>query len=76
MTTYTKSIFKSRKKIIFYSVSIENFIQEIIYLMSRLFTQAIRRPASIISGLIQPLLWLILFGSLFQNAPLNLFHLG
>lgn len=74
MTTYTNSIFKSRKKIIFYSFFIENFIQEAMFLINRLFIQTIRRPASIVSGLIQPLLWLVLFGALFQNVPLNLFN--
>lgn len=74
MTTSTSSIFKSRKKILFYSFFIENFIQETIFLINRLFIQTIRRPASIISGLIQPLLWLVLFGALFQNVPLNLFN--
>lgn len=74
MTTSTNSIFKSRKKILFHSFFIENFIQETIFLINRLFIQAIRRPASIISGLIQPLLWLVLFGALFQNVPLNLFN--
>lgn len=74
MTAYTNSIFKSRKKIIFYSFFIENFIQEAMFLINRLFIQTIRRPASIISGLIQPLLWLVLFGALFQNVPLNLFN--
>lgn len=75
MTTYKESIFKSRKTITFYPFFIESFIQEIIYLTNRLFVQAIRRPASIISGLIQPLLWLILFGALFKNIPFNLFNL-
>ena len=76
MTAYTESILKSRKRIIFYPFFIKDFIQEIIYLTNRLFIQAIRRPANIISGLIQPLLWLILFGALFKNVPLNLFNLG
>ena len=73
---YTKSILKSRKKIIFYPTLIPNFLQEVKALTSRLFIQAIRRPANIISSLIQPLLWLILFGALFKDVPLNLFNLG
>lgn len=43
--------------------------------MRRLLIQTARRPSHLISGLIQPLLWLILFGSLFRNVPLNLFHI-
>nr|WMP11907.1 putative transport permease Ycf38 [Laurencia australis]WMP12119.1 putative transport permease Ycf38 [Laurencia australis] len=47
--------------------------QEINAIVNRLYLQSYRRPSSIIIQLIQPLLWLILFGALFQNAPINLF---
>jgi ABC-2 type transport system permease protein len=43
--------------------------QETIALTRRLFIQLIRRPSTLIAGLIQPLMWLMLFGALFQNAP-------
>jgi ABC-2 type transport system permease protein len=43
--------------------------QETIALTRRLFIQLIRRPSTLIAGLIQPLMWLVLFGALFQNAP-------
>ena len=76
MTAYMASILKSRKIITFSSFFIENFIQEAMFLINRLFIQTYRRPASIIAGLVQPLLWLVLFGALFQNAPLSLFNLG
>nr|YP_010951819.1 putative transport permease Ycf38 [Laurencia elata]WMP12758.1 putative transport permease Ycf38 [Laurencia elata] len=46
---------------------------EINAIVNRLYLQTYRRPSSIIIQLIQPLLWLILFGALFQNAPINLF---
>nr|YP_009397092.1 hypothetical protein [Spyridia filamentosa]ARW66278.1 hypothetical protein [Spyridia filamentosa] len=46
--------------------------QEIIALTRRLYIQAKRKPSILIAGLIQPLLWLILFGALFQNIPINL----
>ena len=49
------------------------FTQELYALVRRLFLQLQRRPSSIISGIVQPLLWLILFGALFQNAPVGLF---
>ena len=44
-------------------------IQETTALTRRLFIQLIRRPSTLIAGLIQPLMWLVLFGALFQNAP-------
>ena len=75
MQTYSNSIFKSRRQLKFISFSKKYFLQEINYLITRLFLQTIRRPSSLISGIIQPLLWLILFGSLFQNAPVSLFNI-
>lgn len=74
MTIHTESIFKSRKKIKYHYFFINHLMQEVKHLTSRLFIQATRRPVGIISGLIQPLLWLVLFGALFKNMPLNLFH--
>nr|YP_009332645.1 hypothetical chloroplast RF38 [Membranoptera weeksiae]AHZ94659.1 hypothetical chloroplast RF38 [Membranoptera weeksiae] len=50
----------------------KNIYKEIIALVKRLYIQSYRRPSNIIAGIIQPLLWLILFGALFQNAPINL----
>ncbi|VXD10793.1 putative transport permease ycf38 [Planktothrix serta PCC 8927] len=49
------------------------FLQETIALTRRLFIQLQRRPSTLIAGIIQPLMWLILFGALFQNAPKGLF---
>lgn len=74
MTRYITSIFISRKKIQNKYSVINAYIQEILCLTHRLIIQAKRRPASIVSNLIQPLLWLILFGALFKDMPLNLFH--
>nr|YP_010336795.1 ABC-2 type transporter [Stylonema alsidii]UNJ15201.1 ABC-2 type transporter [Stylonema alsidii] len=50
-----------------------NFLQETYALTKRLIIQTKRRPATLLAGLFQPLLWLILFGALFQNAPIELF---
>ena len=50
-----------------------DFFQETLALNRRLFIQLKRRPTTLIAGIIQPLMWLILFGALFQNAPQNLF---
>ncbi len=49
--------------------NISNLIQEIKALTLRLFIQLIRRPSTLIAGILQPLIWLILFGALFSNAP-------
>ena len=51
------------------SIKISHFIQETRALTKRLFIQLIRRPSTLIAGLVQPLMWLVLFGALFQNAP-------
>ncbi|MBD2138233.1 ABC transporter permease [Anabaena sp. FACHB-1237] len=48
-------------------------IQETLALTRRLFIQLQRRPSSLIAGIIQPVMWLVLFGALFQNAPKGLF---
>lgn len=50
-----------------------DFIQETLALTKRLFIQLKRRPSTLIAGIIQPLMWLLLFGALFQNAPQGLF---
>lgn len=52
------------------------FLQETLGLTRRLFIQLQRRPATLVAGVIQPLMWLILFGALFQNAPAGLFGEG
>ena len=49
--------------------SISYLYQETLALTKRLFLQLIRRPSTLIAGIIQPLIWLILFGALFSNAP-------
>jgi len=49
------------------------FIQETLALTKRLFIQLQRRPSTLVAGLIQPLMWLVLFGALFQNAPQGIF---
>ncbi len=49
------------------------FLQETSALTRRLFIQLQRRPSTLIAGIIQPMMWLILFGALFQNAPTGLF---
>ncbi|WP_448526506.1 ABC transporter permease [Parathermosynechococcus lividus] len=50
-----------------------DFWQETLALTRRLFIQLQRRPSTLVAGVVQPLIWLILFGALFQNVPSGLF---
>ena len=43
--------------------------QETFALTRRLLLQLLRRPSTLIAGVLQPLIWLVLFGALFSNAP-------
>ena len=60
-------IYKSREPI--ESHGFADFMQETLALTKRLFIQLQRRPSTLVAGIVQPLMWLILFGALFQNAP-------
>ncbi|MBF2056055.1 MAG: ABC transporter permease [Cyanobacterium sp. T60_A2020_053] len=53
-----------------------DFFQETFALTTRLFIQLKRRPSTLVAGVIQPFMWLILFGALFYNAPQSLFGEG
>ncbi|MBW4521316.1 MAG: ABC transporter permease [Scytolyngbya sp. HA4215-MV1] len=55
------------------SSSLGDFVQETTGLTRRLFIQLQRRPTTLVAGVIQPLMWLVLFGALFQNVPQGLF---
>jgi len=46
--------------------------QETLALTRRLFVQLARRPSTLVAGVLQPLIWLVLFGALFANAPTGL----
>lgn len=72
MLINTDSILQSRKKLVTQNSLFWDHMQEISWLAVRLFLQMSRRPSGFASGLIQPLLWLLLFGGLFQNIPLDL----
>ena len=48
-------------------------VQETLALTRRLFIQLQRRPSTLAAGIVQPVMWLVLFGALFQNAPQGLF---
>jgi ABC-2 type transport system permease protein len=49
------------------------FVQETLALARRLFIQLQRRPTTLIAGIVQPLMWLLLFGALFKNVPQGMF---
>lgn len=51
----------------------QDFFQETVALTQRLVIQLQRRPTTLIAGIIQPFMWLILFGALFYKAPQGLF---
>nr|YP_009393167.1 hypothetical protein [Bostrychia moritziana]ARW61729.1 hypothetical protein [Bostrychia moritziana] len=55
-----------------YSTS-NKIYQETNELVKRLCIQTARRPSILITSLIQPLLWLLLFGALFQKSSVHLF---
>lgn len=55
------------------SSGLSELIQETTALTRRLFIQLQRRPTTLVAGLIQPIMWLVLFGALFQNVPQGLF---
>ncbi|OKH11324.1 ABC transporter permease [[Limnothrix rosea] IAM M-220] len=50
-----------------------NFVQETTALTKRLVIQLQRRPSTLIAGIVQPFMWLVLFGALFYKAPQGLF---
>ncbi|WP_286390804.1 ABC transporter permease [Pseudanabaena mucicola] len=49
-----------------------DFRQEVVALTTRLFIQLRRRPTTLIAGVLQPLMWLLLFGALFSGLPKGL----
>jgi ABC-2 type transport system permease protein len=49
------------------------FVRETLALTKRLFIQLQRRPTTLVAGIVQPLMWLVLFGALFKNVPQGMF---
>ncbi len=76
MTTLTPSDRPSTPALTPEPSAFADFLQETLALSRRLFIQLQRRPSTLAAGIIQPLMWLILFGALFQNAPQGLFGDG
>nr|YP_010337949.1 ABC-2 type transporter [Timspurckia oligopyrenoides]UNJ17534.1 ABC-2 type transporter [Timspurckia oligopyrenoides] len=50
---------------------LKSMLSEIYGLAERLFIQLSRRFSTLIAGIVQPLLWLFLFGALFKNISLT-----
>ena len=65
MTSQTASVALQQQQ----SGALAELSQETLALTRRLFLQLMRRPSTLIAGVLQPLIWLILFGALFANAP-------
>ena len=68
-----REILAPNKQVVIENNNISQFWQETIALTTRLFIQLKRRPSTLVAGVIQPFMWLILFGALFYNAPSGLF---
>jgi ABC-2 type transport system permease protein len=68
-----RSVSKAAKPVLPQTSPLGDFVQETLALTRRLFIQLQRRPSTLIAGIIQPLMWLVLFGALFQNVPQGLF---
>ena len=50
---------------------LNEIFQETSALTWRLFIQLIRRPSTLFAGILQPLIWLLLFAALFSKAPID-----
>ena len=68
MTTSTSLVSTPAPK----GIEVSFLVQETRALTRRLFIQLVRRPSTLIAGILQPLIWLVLFGALFSNAPVGL----
>nr|WGH13740.1 hypothetical protein Ycf38 [Lophurella pseudocorticata] len=70
-TNYTIFVPKKKMKL---NLNKQKTYKETKEIIQRLYLQSLRRPTSLIINMIQPLLWLLMFGALFQNAPIYLFE--
>nr|YP_009402777.1 multidrug ABC transporter permease [Compsopogon caeruleus]ARX96126.1 multidrug ABC transporter permease [Compsopogon caeruleus] len=70
LVDYSNTVLRPRPIAILYSNTnfYSNILQETYALSKRLFIQLKRRSSTFFAGIIQPLLWLILFGALFSNV--------
>ena len=69
MTSATPTLSNSSSNAAAEPSALAEISQETLALTRRLFVQLARRPSTLVAGVLQPLIWLILFGALFANAP-------
>ena len=67
MVTTNRSISNDKQ----FRNDLNEMFQETSALTWRLFIQLIRRPSTLFAGILQPLIWLLLFAALFSNAPID-----
>jgi len=72
MTSAAPSLFNSPAGATAPRSATAELVQETLALTRRLFLQLARRPSTLVAGVLQPLIWLVLFGALFANAPAGL----
>lgn len=58
------------------STLLTQFLQETLALLKRLFIQLSRRPSFFLGSIVQPLMFLVLFGALFAGIPKGTFGIG
>ena len=65
------TLLQSKSKTLLYKIasSCKERAQETLAMSTRQFLQMKRRPSSFMIGIIQPLIWLVLFSALFNNTP-------
>nr|QUE29342.1 Ycf38 [Erythrotrichia longistipitata] len=73
LSSSTKTVLTPIQRASFSSFKFNHLIQEIKALFRRLVLQSCRRSSFLVAGLVQPLLWLVLFGSLFQKSTFPVF---
>lgn len=70
LSTKNQEVLRPQLGRYFNKFTIRQMLQEIKALTNRFFIQSSRRLSFIISGTIQPLLWLLLFGAIFQRVTI------
>tara|TARA_Y100001968_G_scaffold137143_1_gene125366 strand:- start:395 stop:1249 length:855 start_codon:yes stop_codon:yes gene_type:complete len=67
MITTNSSLYPEKES----RADINEILQETSALTWRLFIQLVRRPSTLFAGILQPLIWLLLFAALFSKAPID-----
>ena len=69
MTTASPTLGTPAQPLASEASAVAEISQETLALTRRLFVQLARRPSTLVAGVLQPLIWLVLFGALFAKAP-------